>query len=237
MQKAGDQPESAVRTSRHARTRGLALAVTIAALALGGAAVALGASTPVVPLHGSVAGKGYSFWMERFWQNLFASGKLQPKPCETVTVGGQRVALLSDGAAGPGPYGYTCTEPVGRPVYLQGLSDECSTFRTDHNGFGTSPSQLKLCARKIFKAASAHLWVDGAPVRHFNRFVMATGLYPVHVPKHNGFGIKKPSGRSAAYGSGVLLSGLTKGTHTVWINGVIPSAKFHVAFAWTLHVR
>lgn len=237
MGQAGDHTDSAIRAFRGRRTIRLTSPAVTAALALVAATLALGATSPVVPPHGTVAGKGYSFWMERFWQNLFSSGKLQPKPCGTLTVNGQQVALLSVGAAGPGPYSNTCNEPAGRPIYLQGLSDECSTFRTDHKGFGTSPSQLKLCARKIYTAASARVWLDGAPVRHFRRFITATGLYPVHVPKHNEFGIRKPSGRSAAYGSGVLLSGLKKGTHTVWINGVIPSANFHVAFTWTLQVH
>lgn len=237
MHQAGDQAEGTGRVSRRTGVMRLAVLTFTAAVMLGVAAVTPAATNPVVPPHGTVAGKGYPFWMERFWQNLFASGQSQPMPCETVTVGGQRVALLSDGAAGAGPYSHTCNEPSGRPIYLQGLTDECSTFRTDHNGFGTSPAQLKLCARKIYKVVSARAWIDGAPVRHFNRFIKASGLYGVHVPKHNGFGIRKPSGRSAAYGSGLLLSGLSKGTHTIWITGAVPSAHLHVDFTWTLQVH
>jgi hypothetical protein len=191
----------------------------------------------VVPPRGKVAGQGYTYWLERFWQNLFASGRLIPKPCQTLTVGGQRVALLTAGTFWPGPYSHTCSEPAGRPIYLQAVTDECSTFRTDHNGFGTTPSQLKRCARAGYVVTKAGVWVDGSRVGHFKRFITATGVYPVHVPTHNQFSIKRHSGRSAAYGSGLLLSGLSKGTHTIWVNGDIPSAHLQIAFAYTVHVH
>ena len=77
----------------------------------------------------------------------------------------------------------------------------------------------------------------GRPVQHFDHFITASGVYPVQVPKNNQFGIKRSNGRSAAYGSGLLLSGLTKGTHTVWLNGSVPSAHVHLAFTYTLHVH
>lgn len=207
---------------------GLVLSVT---------AVALAATTPVVSPHGKVAGHGYAYWQERFWQNLFASGRSVPKVCQTLHAGGQSVALLGVGAAGPGPYGHTCSEPAGRPVYLQAVTDECSTFKPDHNGFGTTPSQLKRCARAIYAVKNVHVWIDGRPVPHFDRFITATGVYPLHVPRKNQFGYKGRSGRSAAYGSGLLLSGLSKGIHTIWLNGSVPSAHVHLAFTYTLHVR
>ena len=74
------------------------LSATIAAaapvLALCGAAAA---ATPshVVPPNGKVGGKGYSYYLERGWKVFFAS----PGPCQTVSVGGLRVAVVdpSDG--------------------------------------------------------------------------------------------------------------------------------------------
>ena len=224
-----------VRTRQPAR---VALLTLSTAVVLSLATVAFAASgTPVVQPKGQVAGHGYAYWQKRFWQNLFASGRLAPKACQTLTVGKHRVALLGVGAAGPGPYSRRCNEPAGRPIYAQALTDECSNFSTDHSGFGTSAAQLRLCARKIFTAASVGVWVDGVPVKHFDRFITATGVYPVRVPTHNQFGIKRHHGRSAAYGTGLLLSGLAKGTHTIWVNGDIPSAHFHVAFTYTVQVR
>lgn len=212
-----------------------------AALAIGlltPIAVASAGGSPVVPPNGKVAGKGYGYWMERFWQYLFASGRLVPGACHTVTVGEQQVALLSVGAAGPGPYSHTCSEPAGRPIYLQAVTGECSTFSTDHNGFGTSPSQLTRCAHALLNGvATAGAWVDGRPVGRFTRFVATTGVYPVHVTDDNHFKIKRRNGLSVAYGSGLLLSGLGKGTHTIWVNGDIPSAHVHIAFTYTVHVH
>lgn len=210
--------------------------LAICGLLLSLTAVALAADTPVVPARGKVAGHGYGYWMERFWQNLFASGRLVPDACETLTVGERRVGLLSVGAAGPGPYSRTCTEPVGRPIYVQALTDECSNFSTDHNGFGTSVSELRRCARKQFPLTHTGAWVDGHPVA-LTRFITTTGAYPVHVPADNRFKIKRRKGVSVAYGSGLLLSGLGKGTHTIWVRANAPSLHIHIAFTYTVHVR
>jgi hypothetical protein len=237
MSYAGNQSDGGRPALHGRRTVARALPAISAALVLSLTAVALAVATPVVAPRGNVAGKGYAYWQERFWQNLFASGRLTPKACQTLTVGGQRVALLTVGIAGPGPYSHTCTEPAGRPLYLQALTDECSTFKTDHNGFGTTASQLKRCARADYKVTNAEVWVDGRPVQPFNRFITATGVYPVHVPSHNMFNIKRPNGRSAAYGSGLLLSGLNRGTHTIWVNGSVPSVHVQVAFTYTLNVH
>ena len=207
---------------------GLVLSVTAGASAT---------SSPVVPPRGTVAGKGYAYWQERFWQNLFASGRPTPNPCQTLTAGGQRVALVTVGVAGPGPDSNTCRVPAGRPVYLQAVTNECSTFKTDHNGFGTSPSDLRRCARTNFnQVKNIGAWIDGRAVQHFNRFVTATGVYPVHVPRNNGFSITRRNGRSAAYGLGLLLDGLSKGIHTIWFNGSVPSAHIHGDYTYTLHV-
>ena len=71
-------------------------------------------------------------------------------------------------------------------------------------------------------------------MRHFKRFITATGLFVMRVPTPRQFGIKRHRGRSAAYGSGLLLSGLRKGTHTIWIDADIPSAHLHASFTYTV---
>jgi hypothetical protein len=49
-----------------------------------------------------------------------------------------------------------------------------------------------------------------------HKLIAATEVYPVHVPKKNILNSHKASsGRSAAYGYGLLLTGLSKGTHTI----------------------
>ena len=68
---------------------------------------AAAAATPshVVPPNGKVGGKGYCYYLERGWEVFFAS----PGPCQTVSVGGLRVAVV-DPSDGPDLH------RAGRPV-------------------------------------------------------------------------------------------------------------------------
>ncbi len=211
------------RRRRHAaggRTRPphLLSATLAAALVLGlcgGAAAAI--PSHVVPPNGKVAGKGYSYYLERGWKGYFAS----PKPCQTATVGGLRVAVIN---ATNEPI---CTEPAGRPIYFAGPSSECSTIPGDHNGFGTTASQLKQCARASMKVFGVvHAFLDGHRVPKFARFITATEAFAFRLPKNRFPGVKQRSGRSAAYGYGLLLQRLTKGTHTVRHAGTLDGKKF-----------
>jgi hypothetical protein len=140
-------------------------------------------------------------------------------------------------AKGSGTYTQTCTEPAGRPIYVQHVANECSTFKGDHAGFGTSGAQLKKCARSPFTNATGTTKVDGQKVAHPDRYLAASQVYAITLHKSNYFGYKKKHGRSAAYGYGVLLRGLTTGTHKVVVAGTIPSFKFHIKVTYTIHVH
>jgi hypothetical protein len=212
-----------------------ALGATLVLSLAAGALAATG--SPVVPPNGKVAGKGYAYYLERAWQVAFASPP-SASPCVILTVGGKQVALINPvGSTNSGSYSYTCSEPAGRPVFVDQLSNECSTFKGDHNGFGTTPSQLEKCTRSMFKGAVGTASVDGKPVTNFQRWITATGVYPIHLAKKNILGSKKLDGRSAAYGYGLLLTGLPRGTHTVESTGVVPAGKFNVKITYTLHVH
>lgn len=202
-------------------------------LSIGTGALAAG-GTRVVPPKGKVAGQGYAYYLERDWQITF--GTTPPvKACQTLTVNGQHVAFLELSSLNSGTYRYACNEPAGRPLYAIELSNECSTFKGDHGKFGTSDSQLMRCARALFKGGKQITTVDGRSV-DATKLVAATGVYPVHVPKNNFFGSKKAaSGRSAAYGWGLLLTGFSKGTHT--IHGVASIGTSHWDITWTAHVH
>lgn len=190
----------------------LPMAGVVLAFAAGGAALA--AQSRVVPPNGKVGGKGYSYYQERGWKAVFHS----PAACQTITVGGLRVAIVNVSAEP------TCTAPAGRPVYAPGPGSECSTLPGDHNGYGTTASQLKRCARAGLKGFSdVTASVDGHRVPQYARFITATEVFAFRLPKNRFPGVKQRRGRSAAYGYGLLLTGLDKGTHkiqhTVTLNG------------------
>src|ERR1700716_1879130 len=120
-------------------------AVLIVSTALAGFAAAAG---PVVPPGGKAGGEGYAYYLERSWQ-IFFSAASRPKPCNTIAVRGQRVAMLLGGYSGK-PERHTCSVPAGRPVYFAGIGAECSTLPGDHGKFGTTDSELKRCARAMY---------------------------------------------------------------------------------------
>jgi hypothetical protein len=56
----------------------------------------------------------------------------------------------------------------------------------------------------------------------------------IRVPKRNQFGIKGRPGTSAGYGEGLLLSGLSAGTHTVRVTATISGKTYPVTYK--LHI-
>lgn len=156
-----------------------------------------------------MAGEGYGYYLARSWQVAFDT-PLPYKPCETLTVNGQRVGLLTLKTYTPASVKFTCSEPAGRSLYAVSLSNECSTFKGDHGKFGTGDAQLMKCARALFKGAQESLTVDGHAV-NVAKLLAATGVYPVRLPKHH------------------------KGTHVIHAAASIVTSKWTVTY--TVHVR
>ena len=171
----------------------------------------------------ATAGEGYAYYIERSWQITFDSPALL-RTGNTITVGGERVAMLPTGYSGK-PEEHTCNVAAGRSIYVDGIGDECSTIHGDHARFGTTDSDRTRCPRAMYVGghASGTASIDGRPVANQAKTIVATGVYAVHVPK-NIFGTKRRSGRSAVYGEAVLLSGSSRGTHVIHLTG-----SWHVA--------
>jgi hypothetical protein len=189
----------------------------------------------VVPSGGTAAGKSYAYWLERV-QLVGFEGPFTPPSCVVVSAGGQRVALLF--AHRPGrSLSITCSEPAGRSLYVAELFTVCSTLE-GLPGFGMPPAELETCARSDFasgtpKGVSYGVTLDGHPTR---AVVGATGTY--YVPKVVSGGlcglacVPAPA-YAAGYGAGVLLSGLSKGTHIIHQT---VSAPFNANVTYTIHV-
>ena len=219
--------------SRRLAPAALAAGIGVALmLSASGEAFAAGANN-VVPADGKVAGHGYGYWLQRSWQATFSASP-PANPCQALTANGQRVGYLTLKTLAPGTDRYTCSEPAGRPMYVVGLSNECSTFKGDHGPFGTSDQQLKRCARALFAVAVETTTIDGHSV-NVDKLVAATGAYAVHSTKKNPFGIAPGKGRSAAYGFGLLLTGFAKGTHVIHTLARIGTEKWDITF--TVHVH
>ncbi len=205
-----------VRSDRRASMPRRYLAVVaVVALFAGSAAGEAQATAPsiVVPSGGTVAGHGYAYWLAVGDRIFFDTGG-SPDLCQTLHANGQAVAFL-DGVDTSGEI--QCSVPADRPLYVHGVQNECSTFEGDHNGFGSSPSQLRLCARTGFDGLGGAAFVDGASVPNYRELIAAADAVAVNIPANNSFGISGGPGQSAAYGEGLLLRGLSTGTHTIRI--------------------
>lgn len=205
-------------------------------LSLGTGALAQG-GTSVVPSGGKVAGQGYAYSLERSWQILIRSYPVN-NPCQSLAANGHRVGYLGIQTLNPGTNNYNCNEPVRRPIYVWGGSAECSTIPGDHPGFGTSDSQLMQCARTVFHGAAPQqqsMTVDGHHI-NLKKLVTATGAFPVQiVSEKNVFNIPPTSARSAAYGSGLLLTGLSKGTHIIHRTYTVSGRRWDNTYTVQIH--
>lgn len=197
-----------------------------------GGALAASATSPV-PAGARVAGQGYPYYLARYWQNELDSPP-PVRPCQTLTVGGGRVALLTLATLTPGIDRYTCSVSAHMPLYVAQLSAECSTFKGDHNGYGTSDADLRRCARAALQGGRERTTLDGDAVA-VSKLMTASPVYRLHLSRKNIFGATQRRGRSAAYGYGLLLRSLSRGTHRIHVAASIDSAKFDIA--WTVHAH
>lgn len=144
-----------------------------------GSTSASSATNAVVPATGTVAGKGYAYWLERAFLLDFTN--LHNPQCMTVSVGGVRVALLDGLGVKPGSW--TCNEPVGRAIYMGEPAYECSSLSGDHTGYGTTPADLEKCAKANWDSGTkgvsfSQQLLDGHSV-NLHQLVTATGEFYV----------------------------------------------------------
>lgn len=179
-----------------------------------------GAAAVVGP-GGQVAGQDYGYWLGVSNQIFFDDGGAPPL-CQTLHAHGQTVEFL-DGV--DTDQQIKCTVPAGEPIYVHGVSNECSTLHGDHAGFGTSATQLKRCARGGFKGVHGIALVDGARVVNYRHLISAAPVLVARLPRHNMFHLAPQRMRTADYGEGLLLRGLSAGRHTIVVKSFTPAGS------------
>ena len=205
-------------TPKWRRTLMIPAVATLLAGSAGAMARAAG-SNPVVGAGGNVAGESYGYWLGVANRTFWSDGGAPPL-CQMLHAHGQTVEFL-DGADTDKQI--TCMVPAGEPIYVHGISNECSTLPGDHAGFGTSGTQLKRCARRGFTGLRGTALIDGAPVVNYRDLVSAAPVVEARLPKHNGFHLAAQRMRSAAYGEGLLLRGLSAGRHAIVVKSFTSS--------------
>lgn len=231
---AATRPGSPGRFPNRPRTVARAVAAACA-LMLSTVAVANAAAPGiVVGAHGKVAGQGYGAWLRNSWQ-LALSNPPGASACQTMRVGNTTVAMLLGGYSGK-PERHNCRVHAGNPIYINGLSAECSTVEKPPF-HGTTASGLRRCARRNLKGVTnLSATVDGRVVGDYHTLISTSPVYTFHLPKRNLLGVSARSGRSAAYGEGVLLRGLTPGNHVVHVTGELAAFGYTEDVTYTLHV-
>jgi hypothetical protein len=187
--------------------------------AAGNLGVAGHPSTLIVPAGDKVAGAGYAQWETRAWQwddrNLhFFPGVISRAATRCVTAGESGPVWFLHGDTDRRWFDVrTCRLPVGRYLFLDTPSNECSTveqppFRA------SSTAGLERCAKK-FRARSS-LALDGK-VLSPSGIAVATGVFKFRMPAtDNWLGVAgSTSGRAAVSGQGVMLRPLAPGRHTL----------------------
>jgi hypothetical protein len=175
----------------------------------------------VVGPGGSAAGGGYVYWLGVKNRLFFDTPAPGPPVCATEHGPAGPIAFLLGG--GRERQSFSCREPAGRPIYVNGLTNECSTLKGDHNGYGTSDAQLRRCARNGYRGLTASATLDGKRIANYHELIATSPPITFHIPTHNPFGIAPQSGRSIAYGEGLLLPDLPSGTHNIRISERFPA--------------
>jgi hypothetical protein len=206
--------------------RPLVLAFALGALLLAPAGQAQAASgATIVPKGGTVAGRTYAQWLGAWWQL-----RLNRPPDVSICREVDGVAVLIGGRnAGGGGESDACTLPVGQAVYLNGLAVECSTMQRKPL-HGSTSAELKSCAKRRYKGAKMTATLDGRPVRAYSSYATASPVVAAKLPRINVLKSKRRTGRVAAYGVGLLLTGLTVGTHVLRQQGGLPGAPMRLTY-------
>jgi hypothetical protein len=131
--------------------------------------------------------------------------------------------------------------PAGSAIYVNEYTTHCSTLPGDHNGFGTSESDLRKCSLGVDGSTTKvliNVWLDGRYVAKFgNYFWKGTLAFPASLAQSRFKGVAQRQLRAAAWGWSLLLRNLPKGTHTVRCQVLDPDRTLKTGSTVTLYVR
>ncbi len=135
---------------------------------------------------------------------------------------------------GPGA-SFVCRVTVGRALLASPMGSICSTA----SGDGTTPDQLRACARSIFPFVShVAISVDGKRVRHARRWRVVSPPVGVTLPADNILG--GTAGPTSAIGGGwfYLIRPLPVGSHLITTSATLepPFGPVTVTFHYRIEV-
>ena len=125
-----------------------------------------------------------------------------------------------------------CVVPRGKALYFPILNVVCSTLTSD-------PEPLAACAQAVADTAiDLACEVDGAPIRHLQRFRAQSPRFTYGpLPINNILGLP-PGGTSPAVADGyyLMLAPLSSGRHRIHFHGTFPTFPFTLDVTYNLTV-
>ena len=201
----------------------LALAV-LALLAVTSPALAAGRNPNpgIPPVHSSAFGKTFAEWSAVWWKvgietpldgSPFVDGGIFP-------LSGSVSGLAAPIGIGNGPFEFTL--PVGKKLFVAGITLECSSLESPESGFhGDTEAEQAECAK--FWAdhiQDMSIKVDGKQVQDIASYRVVSPQFSFTAPDPNFLGVPGGgAGTAVADGYYVLLAPMSKGEHSILIRG------------------
>jgi hypothetical protein len=215
-------------------TRRLVLALFAVGLLLGLLAPSASASSfTIVQPTQKYAGKTYGQWSAAWWQ--WAANISEPNSPVTDDTGAdcavqQKGPVWFLAGSTGGSVTRSCTVPADKAILVPVINGECSSVE----GNGTTDAALRACATGQMDAVTqTSASVDGTaidlgPVSE-GRFRFQSPLFTITFAPNNGFypdGSVAGTGKAVADGFWVLVKPLSKGQHTVDVQGTAVFGDF-----------
>jgi hypothetical protein len=197
--------------------------VLVLLLATGGSDAAGRNSNPgVLPPNSIPHGHSYGEWSAALWQQAI-DAPVAGNPFVT----GQCYELRGSVWALAAPIAtntYSCTVPLGKTLFVPGLTVECSSLEPPDSGFhGDTEVEQAQCAK--FWAdhiVDVSIAIDGAPVQDLASYRVVSPQFAFTAPDPNILGVPGGgAGTAVADGYYVMLAPLSKGAHTIHIRGAL----------------
>jgi hypothetical protein len=231
--------------------RRLALLFSLTVVLLASATAAGQAANPnpgVVPVNAKPHGHSYAEWQAMWWQYVFSipvpTNPLLDETGANCGVGQSgHVFFLVGVFSASGSATRSCTVPSGSMIFFPILNVECDNFLVPPGTPPMSIAELRAgCTAAMDGVANLRAEVDGAPLRDLNSYRGQSSVFSVTFPDNNlgeFFGFDIPAGTYAPFvdeGFYLMLTPLSKGTHTIHFRGELPAFNFTLDITYHLTV-
>ena len=203
----------------------------------------------VFPIGSTPFGKTYSEWSAQWWKWAYSLPVDQnPFFDETGCQNGANgqsgpVWFLTGVINASGTAERSCSVPPGKALFFPILNFECDNVCPPIIPPLDAPALAALCKSFMDGAANVACELDGFPVRHIERYRVASAPFSVEFPDNNVFqyfGCDVSPGTYSPFvsdGIFLMLAPLSRGQHTLHFHGELPDFNFALDITYHLTVE